>query len=138
MVVDSSVLVSALVEQGPIGTWAELVVAEGELVAPEIALVETTDVLRRLERASLITSDEANAAQAGLLVLDVLLYPFAPFADRVWALQANLTCDDAWYVALAEAQDMPLATLDAKASRAAGPKCKFLLPQQLPVDRRSQ
>jgi len=91
LVVDSSVLVSALVEQGPIGTWAELVVAEGELVAPEIALVETTDVLRRLERASLITSDEANAAQAGLLVLDVLLYPFAPFADRVWALQANLT-----------------------------------------------
>ena len=129
LVVDSSVLVSVLTDQGAVGAWAESVIAEGQLVAPEIALVETMNVLRRLERAVLITGAAANAARADLIRLELELYPFAPFADRVWALRGNLTCYDAWYVALAEAQECPLATLDAKVSRAAGPRCQFSLPQ---------
>ena len=36
---------------------------------------------------------------------------FEPFAGRVWELRANLTSYDAWYVALAEALEAPLATL---------------------------
>ena len=48
--------------------------------------------------------------------LDIELFPFAPFADRVWALRSNLTSYDAWYVALAEAFGCPLVTLDQKLS----------------------
>ena len=47
---------------------------------------------------------------------------------RVWALRQNLTCYDAWYVALAEALDCPLATLDRKLSRADGPACAVVTP----------
>jgi len=43
-------------------------------------------------------------------------------ADRV--LRNNLTSYDAWYVALAEALGCPLATLDKRLVRAAGPTCK--------------
>lgn len=35
---------------------------------------------------------------------------------------------DGWYVALAEALDVPLLTLDRKLARAAGPRCAFLTP----------
>ena len=47
VVVDSSVLVAALVDTGPNGTWAEGVLAHGLLHAPELARVEATNVLRR-------------------------------------------------------------------------------------------
>ena len=56
------------------------------------------------------------------------LFPFAPFAERVWALRENLTSYDAWYVALAEALDCPLVTLDRRLSRANGPICEIIAP----------
>ncbi len=60
------------------------------------------------------------------------LFPFAPFADRIWALRENLTSYDAWYVALAEALECPLATLDRRLSRAAGLRCEVLAPHSTP------
>ena len=71
---------------------------------------------------------EANSAQRDLLRLDMDLFPFAPFADRVWALRSNLTSYDAWYVALAEVLDCPLVTIDRKLSRASGPQCEIIVP----------
>ena len=47
---DASVLVAALIDAGREGLWAESAVAEGDLAAPELALVETTNILRRLEQ----------------------------------------------------------------------------------------
>lgn len=35
---------------------------------------------------------------------------------------------DAYYVALAEALDAPLITLDPRLARAAGPDCRFIVP----------
>ena len=127
-VVDASVLVAALVDSGPEGGWAESVLAEGTLAAPQLVLAEATNVLRRLGLAGDISRLEANSAQNDLLELDVELFPFAPFAVRVWELRKNLTNYDAWYVALAEALEIPLSTLDRKLGRAAGPKCSFNLP----------
>ena len=127
-VLDASVLVAALVDAGREGQWAESAVAEGDLAAPELALVETTNILRRLELAGEITRLEATSAHLDLQRLDLALYPFAPFAERVWALRDNLSSYDAWYVALAEALDCPLLTLDAKLSRASGPSCEIVVP----------
>ncbi|HET9244039.1 MAG TPA: hypothetical protein VFN99_11420 [Gaiella sp.] len=41
---------------------------------------------------------------------------------------AALTDVEAWYVALAEALDAPLATLDARLCAAPGPRCEFAMP----------
>ena len=60
--------------------------------------------------------------------LDLELFPFGPFADRVWDLRDNLTSYDAWYVALAEAVGCALATLDKRLVRATGPTCQFIAP----------
>ena len=128
VVADASMLVAALVDSGREGKWAESAVAEGPLASPELALAEASNILRRLEQAGEISRLEANSAQRDLLRLDMDLFPFAPFADRVWALRSNLTSYDAWYVALAEVLDCPLVTIDRKLSRASGPQCEIIVP----------
>ena len=108
--------------------WAESVVADGPLLAPELVLAEASNILRRLELAGRLSRFEASSAHAGLLRLNLDLFPFAPFADRVWALRGNLTSYDAWYVAIAEALDYPLVTLDQRLGRASGPRCEVVTP----------
>ena len=122
VVVDASVLVA---DSGAEGAWAESMVAEGPLASPELALVEASNILRRLEQAGQLSSLEAASAHGDLLQFDMELFPFA---DRVWALRHNLTCYDAWYVALAEALNCPLLTLDRRLSRANGPTCNIVTP----------
>ena len=121
-------LVAALVDSGPHGAWAETVLATGSLHAPELARAEATNIFRRLERANIITTPEANAAQDDLMELNIDLFPFEPFADRIWELRHNVTSYDAWYVALAEALNLPLATLDEPLSKSNGVTCEFLMP----------
>ena len=128
IVVDSSVIVAALIDGGPHGEWAEDVLAGSSLQAPELVQVEATNVFRRLERAKLITAPEANAAQDDLMQLAIELFPFEPFAGRVWQLRHNVTSYDAWYIAIAEALKLSLATLDEPLAKTKGVTCKFLTP----------
>lgn len=128
VVVDASVVVAGLVDSGRPGRWAEELLAADALVAPELVMVESADVLRRAALAGQISDDVATLAHGDLTALRVGLLPYEPFAERVWQLRANLSAYDAWYVAVAEAIDAPLATLDRRLAKATGPRCKFLLP----------
>ncbi|HVW70980.1 MAG TPA: type II toxin-antitoxin system VapC family toxin [Steroidobacteraceae bacterium] len=128
VVVDSSVIVAALIDTGPDGVWAEQVIDDQVLYAPELVRVEATNVLRRLERAEQITTAEANGAQEDLTQLEIEQFPFEPFSDRIWELRHTVTSYDAWYVAVAEELGYPLATLDRRLAKTVGPKCKFLTP----------
>lgn len=127
-VVDASVLVAALIDAGYDGTWAEEVTSEGPLAVLELALVEATNIIRRLEQSGCISQLEATASHRDLLRLDMDVYPFAPVAGRVWELRFNLSSYDAWYVALAEALQFPLVTLDRRLGRATGPRCDVITP----------
>ncbi|HVS01336.1 MAG TPA: type II toxin-antitoxin system VapC family toxin [Thermoanaerobaculia bacterium] len=127
-VVDASVLVGALVDSAASGLWCEGVVAGGYLVAPHLAVVESLNILRRLELAGQLSELEAASAQSDLHDLQLELLPIRPFEERIWELRPNLTCYDAWYVAIAEALDLPLATLDRRLAAATGPRCEFRLP----------
>ena len=128
VVADASLLVAALVDTGPGGQWARSRVAADTLAGPEFALAEVTNSLRRMELSSRITPNNAARAQRDLLRLPLELFPFGPFADRVWALRGALTSYDAWYVALAEALDCPVLTLDRRLARAPGPACQVITP----------
>ena len=130
-VVDASVLVGALTDYGREGRWCKQALEQTEIAVPELALAEATNILRRLDLSRSISHLEATAAHRDLLRLAVERYPFGPFAGRVWELRENLTVYDAWYVALAEALDWPLLTLDRRLSRASGPLCEVVVP---PVD----
>lgn len=128
VVLDASVVVASLVDAGPVGTWADSVLRDGELTAPHLMPVEAANTLRRSVLAGQVAPDVAALAHADLLALRVELFPYVPFADRVWDLRANVTAYDAWYVALAESIGADLATLDRRLSTAAGPRCRFRTP----------
>jgi predicted nucleic acid-binding protein len=125
VVVDATVVVAALIDAGEDGQWAESVIAGGSLAAPVLVLAESANVLRRLERGKDISTLEANSAHRDLLHLDIELFPYQPFASRVWELRHNVSSYDAWYVAVAEALGIGFATLDNRLCRASGPTCEF-------------
>lgn len=128
LVVDASVVVSALLDGGRDGRWSEGLLEASNLVAPHLMPVEVANILRRAAASGEVSADVASLAHADLGALRVELFPYAPFADRVWELRANLTAYDAWYVALAEDLGARLATLDVKLARASGPRCEFETP----------
>ncbi len=85
-------------------------------------------MLRRAELAGRLSPDAASLAFARLLELPVSLVGYEHLANRVWDLRRNVTPYDAWYVALAEALEVDLATLDQRLIRSSGPTCSFLMP----------
>ena len=127
-VVDASVVVAALIDDGPAGRWAEELVASTALAAPHLMPVEVANILRRAALAGDVSDDIASLAHADLVALAVELFPYDVLAERVWELRGAVTTYDGWYVALAESLKAPLATLDARLARAPGPRCRFIGP----------
>lgn len=128
LVVDATVVVVALVDAGDDGQWAESMLSGGDLAAPHLMPVEVANILRRAASAGDLSLESAALAHADLLAMPVQLLPYEPVGRRAWELRANLSMYDAWYVALAEGLDAPLATLDRRLSRSPGPRCEFLVP----------
>ena len=128
IVVDASVIVSALVDSGPVGQWSVTLLRQHALAAPSLLTAEATNVLRRAELAGQLAAPIAAQAFADLMSLPIQQYPFETVSTRVWELRATVTAYDAWYVALAEALDAPLAILDERLASAPGPWCRFLTP----------
>ena len=127
-VVDASVVVAALIDDGPAGRWAEELVASTPLAAPHLMPVEAANILRRAALAGDVSDDIASLAHADLLALVVELFPYDVLADRIWELRGAVTAYDGWYVALAESLKAPLATLDGRLTRAPGPRFSFIGP----------
>ncbi len=121
-------MVAALVDGHSDGQWSARILGSDDIAAPELMLIETANVLRRLERAKHITQLEATSAHRDLLRADIEIFPYEPLAEGVWQLRTNLASYDAAYAALAQSLDARLATLDAKLARAAAKVCRCLTP----------
>lgn len=128
VVVDASLVVAALISSESNAAWAATLLRREQLASPHLMLSEAANVLRRRERAGELSSEVTGSAHADLLTLPVALYDYADLADRIWELRHTITIYDAWYVTLAEALDVPLATLDMRLARAPGARCEFLTP----------
>jgi predicted nucleic acid-binding protein len=128
LVVDASALVALLVDAGEAGEAVASAIAGHELHSPDLALAETASVLRRLEIAGRLQPVEATLAHADLLELPLRTWPYAALAERAWELRGSVTAYDAAYVAVAELAGAPMLTLDVRLPRAAGPRCRFLVP----------
>lgn len=128
LVVDASTMVAALVDVGHDGSWADQLLSADNLAAPHLMPVEAANILRRAAQAGDISADTATLAHSDLVALRMELFPYEPFAERVWELRENVTTYDGWYVALAESLEANLATLDRKLAQAPGPHCGFETP----------
>jgi predicted nucleic acid-binding protein len=123
LVADSSALVALLADAGEAGSWVAEAVTGADLAAPQLALFEAANILRRRVLSGHLSLVEATLAHADLIALPVELWPYVPLAERVWELRDNITVCDASYVALAELLGATLITLDARLAKAPGPRC---------------
>jgi predicted nucleic acid-binding protein len=128
LVCDASAIVTVLLDSGDDGAWLARRLAAAELYAPALLPFECSNVIRRHELGGLISSDQAAQAHADLIDLPIDLFPYEALAQRVWQLRRSLTSYDAAYVALAEALDAPLVTLDRRLSEAPGITCRVEVP----------
>ena len=96
---------------------------------PHLFDLEVVSALRRLAMNKQISDEEAIRGLTALNDLSVVRYAHSPFQQRLWGLRQTLTPYDATYVALAEALDAPLITLDAKLARAHGHSAEIQLVQ---------
>lgn len=128
VVADASAVVAMLLDVGDDGAWAASHLIGRSIVAPHLMPVEVADTLRRAARAGATSPDAAALALADLVALRVALFPFTPFAQRAWELRGHVRTYDAWYVAVAEALDAPLVTLDRRLANAHGVRCAVWTP----------
>ncbi len=125
LVVDASVLVVALADDGSDGDIARARLRGEDLAAPELLHLEVASVLRRHAASGLIDASRVEMALADLNASPLQRAPHLPFLARAWELRENLTIYDAAYVALAEALQVALLTGDKRLARAPGPRCEI-------------
>jgi predicted nucleic acid-binding protein len=129
LVVDASVLVVALADDGPDGDQARARLRGERLVLPELADLEIVSVLRRQIRAGAIDTRRVGLALEDLAALPARRAPHRPLLARCWELRDNLTVYNAAYVALAEAMQATLLTGDRRLSGASGLRCPIEILQ---------
>jgi predicted nucleic acid-binding protein len=123
IVVDASVVVTALADDGLDGERHRARLAGERLAAPHLLDIEVVSAWRRLAAGGRLDDRRAALARADLRSLPVRRVPHAPLLERCWELRANLTAYDAAYVALAELIGAPLLTADAKLVSVPGVTC---------------
>jgi predicted nucleic acid-binding protein len=128
LVVDASALFEVVADTpGSEAIRAELA-RDPDHAAPHLIDAEVLSVIQTQHRRALL--DNTAAAQA---VDDLRAWPgerwsHRPLLARAWELRSSLRGYDALYVALAEALDATLLTLDHRLSAAHGPRCEILVP----------
>ena len=128
IVLDASAVIELLRGSETGQVIAERLSADQEtLHVPHLLDVEVAQGLRRLASLGELASARAEAAINDLADLSAVRHPHEDLLPRMWVLRNNLTAYDAVYVALAEALDAALLTLDGGIARAPGNRARVEL-----------
>ena len=127
IVVDASVVVPMLIDDGADGRRARARLRDQRLTAPFVVDIEVMSAVRRLVRVRALDERRIHQTLADLIASPVRRVPHTPLLPRIWALRHNLTPYDAAYVALAEALGAPLLTADRRLAGAPGIECEIEL-----------
>ena len=125
LVVDASCLFEVVADTPRAREIADRLARDTDHVAPHVIDVEVLGVIRAQHLRGRL-----DATAAGQAVADLRDWPGERFGhrwimDRAWDLRDSVRGWDAFYVALAEAFDATLLTLDGRLARAHGPTCRI-------------
>ena len=123
IVVDASIIVTALADDGDDGDRTRDRLRGERLAAPHLLDVEVLSAWRRMHSLGDLDERRARLAIADLQALRIDRVPHTPLLDRCWELRPNLSSYDAAYVTLAEAMDVTLLTADSRLADSPGPRC---------------
>jgi predicted nucleic acid-binding protein len=123
IVVDASVIVTALADDGFDGEKSRRRLSGEELLAPNLIDIETVSAWRRLTLAGRLAEPRAMQAVGDLQQMRIRRVAHQPLLERCWELRENLSTYDAAYVALAELAGLVLVTADRRLANAPGLTC---------------
>ena len=101
-------------------------IGDRRIAVPTIAEYEVTNVIRRLHVARQLDAGQADRAYSRFRAIPLVLTDFSSLSHRIWELHTNATAMDAAYVALAEALDIELITVDGRLARTEGIRCRVV------------
>lgn len=120
LVLDTSAALAALLPAPSSAGLVARLAGDGDLHAPHLIDVELLHALRRLTLRGAISAGRAERVREDFDDLALVRYPHVDLADRMWQLRHTITAYDAAFVALSEALDVPLVTVDARLAAATG------------------
>jgi predicted nucleic acid-binding protein len=90
-----------------------------ELLAPDLVIAETSNILWKAVRRGEMSAEMAQLAAETLLASDIVLTPMGGLMTRATRMAVDLdhAAYDCFYLALAKAEDCPLVTADQKLAR---------------------
>lgn len=120
LVTDASIVIRLLANRrADTGLRRQLAARRG-VHAPQLLDAEVISGVRGLVLGGKVSGTRAGEMVEDFSQLRIHRHPLTPYLSRVLALRHTLTAYDAFYVALAEALELPLLTLDGKFTGATG------------------
>jgi predicted nucleic acid-binding protein len=123
IVVDASVVVTALLADSEEGDAAREALRSEAAHAPHLLDVEVTSAVRRWVLAGRLTVEQARSSIRDLVDLAITRHGHESLLDRVLELRDAVSAYDGTYVALAELLRATVVTGDRRLSRAPGLRC---------------
>ena len=128
LVVDASCLFEVVADTPRAAEIAARLAKDVDQLAPHVVDVEVMSVIR-----AQYLQGRLDGTAAGQAVTDLRDWPGERFGhrwliERAWELRESVRGWDAFYVALAEAFDATLLTMDERLARAHGPTCRIEIP----------
>ncbi len=111
-VLDTSVVVDFLLGLSPRLELGRILTESHGLAFPHLLEVEAVSVFRRMAQKRQLSEERAAGAIEDLALFPALRYGHTELLPRMFALRSNFTAYDAAFLALAEAVDGTLLTLD--------------------------
>ena len=126
IVVDASAMFEVVAQGSHRDAVISVLLEQEDAAAPAILDAEVVGIIRRDRLRRLLDATGADVALHDLRTWPGARVPITPLIERAWELRENVRVWDAFYVALAEALEVPLITMDHRLARATGPRCEFI------------
>lgn len=131
LVVDASALFEVVADTSGSETLRTLLANDPDQAAPHLVDAEVLSMIQTQHRIGVLDPTAASQAVEDLRMWPGERWSHRPLLDRAWELRDNVRGYDALYVALAEALDATLLTLDGRLGRAKGIRCRVEVPETL-------
>lgn len=128
LIVDASVLFGIVADVPDSESLRRRLASDPDQAAPHLVDAEVLSVIEAHHRAGALDTTAASQAVEDLRSWPGERWSHRLFLERAWELRHNVRSYDALYVALAEALDATLLTLDLRLTRAPGIRCLIEVP----------
>jgi predicted nucleic acid-binding protein len=128
LIVDASALFEIVADTPGSETIRGRLASDPDHAAPHLVDAEVLSVIQTHRRLGSLDGTAASQAVDDLRSWPGERWSHRPLLGRAWELRDNLRAYDALYIALAEALDATLLTLDQRLARAPGLRCAVEIP----------